>query len=76
MLRFRKTESSLRRVRDIVVIGRFVNDTRRITTTFTPPLQVSEGDILDVRLATNGGTYNVPPTNVVNRVNATFYVEG
>jgi hypothetical protein len=76
ILRFRKTESSLRRIRDIVVIGRFVNDTRRITTTFAQPLQVSEGDILDVRLATNGSTYNAPPTNVVNRVNATFYVEG
>lgn len=76
ILRFRKTESSLRRIRDIVTIGRFVNDTRVVNVTLTPPLQVQAGDVLDVRLFTNGSSYNVPPTNVVNLVNASLYVEG
>ena len=76
VLRFLKTESSLRRLRDIVVIGRFVNDTRIITKTLTPALQVSGGDVIDIRFATNSSSYNTPPTNVVNRVNASLYVEG
>lgn len=71
-LRFEVSGPAL--LKNLFVYGYFPVDTRLTYIALDPPLNVSKGDVLDVRMTTQN--YSNPPTNVVNLINAKLEVTG
>lgn len=71
-LRIEVTEPVL--LKNFNVIGYFPVDTKLEYVSLTNPMSVFPGDLLDIRQKTN--TFVVPPTNVINLVNARLDITG